>query len=306
MAGLKPKLILALFAVIYALSATSNADTALIRSHLRAITKSGSYRTFNDTVTLNRTAKYIRNAFMECSDSVRFQEYVVNGRTYRNVICSFGTAHKKRIIVGAHYDVCTPQEGADDNASGTVALLELARMLKETKPGYRIDMVAYSTEEPPYFGTEDMGSAVHAKYLRDNKVDVYGMVAIEMIGYFSDERKSQTYPLGIFSLVYGRTGNFITLVNKPFKGGFARNFTKKFRAANTIRTRRFMGPRFIPGIDWSDHKYYWKRGFSALMVTDTSFYRNDNYHRPTDTMETLDLSRMAKVIDAVMIALSTL
>ncbi|WP_107685594.1 M28 family peptidase [Niastella koreensis] len=72
------------------------------------------------------------------------------------------------------------------------------------------------------------------------------------------------------------------------------------------KTKKFTGPAALPGIDFSDHLNYWKFGFSALMITDTSFYRNKNYHQSTDTMETLDLPRMAKVINGVFNALTAL
>jgi Zn-dependent M28 family amino/carboxypeptidase len=223
----------------------------------------------------------------------------VDGNVYKNVLCSFGTENVKRIIVGAHYDVCGDQEGADDNASGVVGLLELARMLKGKKLNHRIDLVAYTLEEPPYFRTENMGSHVHAKSLFDDKIDVLGMISIEMIAYFKDEKNSQSYPLKFLKLFYGNRGNFITLVKKFKAGSFANEFCKNFKKSHSLRTKKFVGPPALPGIDFSDHLNYWKYGFSAVMITDTSFYRNKNYHEATDTMETLDLKRMAKVIDGV-------
>lgn len=280
--------------------ASEGADTVLIKNHLTKITKTGAFRNHLDIEQLNKTATYIQSIFAKYSDSVSLQEYVVDGKTYKNVICSFGTHHAKRIIVGAHYDVCGNQEGADDNASGTVALLEIARLLKDKKLNHRIDLVAYTLEEPPYFRTEYMGSYIHAKSLATQKIDVYGMISVEMIGYFKDEKKSQTYPVGLLSLFYGNKGNYITLVKKFGSGKFANRFGKHFKRTETIPTKTFKGPKALPGIDFSDHLNYWKFGFSALMITDTSFYRNHNYHQVTDQMETLDLGRMGSVIDAIM------
>lgn len=281
-------------------------DTAIIKTHLTAITKTDQFRTHQHIDQLNKTAKYIQSVFNEYADSVFIQEYSANGRVYKNVICSFGTEHEKRIIVGAHYDVCDEQEGADDNASGVVGLLELARMLKGQRLNQRIDLVAYTLEEPPYFRTEFMGSYIHAKSLSDNGIKVYGMISLEMIGYFKDAKKTQTYPIGLLSLFYGSKGNYITLVKKWGAGAFTRKFCRKYKATKTIRTKKFAGPSALPGIDFSDHLNYWKFGFSALMITDTAFYRNKNYHEPTDTMETLDIKRMAKVIDGVFLTLTAL
>jgi Zn-dependent M28 family amino/carboxypeptidase len=287
-------------------SASPNSDTTQIRTHLTAITKTGQFRTYRNLDQLNQTADYIKTIFNQYSDNVSIQEYSVNGQVYKNVICSFGTENEKRIIVGAHYDVCDNQEGADDNASGVVGLLELSRLLKGQKLHHRIDLVAYSLEEPPYFRTAYMGSYIHAKSLVDSNVNVYGMISLEMIGYFKDEKRSQSYPVKLLSLFYGNRGNYITLVKKFGAGQFARRFCRKYKSAGNIRTKKFTGPPALAGIDFSDHLNYWKFGFSALMVTDTSFFRNKNYHTAGDTMETLDIARMAKVIDGVLNVLTSL
>jgi hypothetical protein len=283
--------------------ASSHSDTLLIKSHLKAITQTEQFRTYKNIHQLNRTADYIYTIFALYADSVFVQEFMANGKTYKNIIGSFGTANLQRIIVGAHYDVCDNQEGADDNASGVVGLLELARLFKNKNLQNRIDLVAYSLEEPPYFRTELMGSFIHAKSLADNHTSVLGMVSLEMIGYFSDAKKSQSYPLGILSLVYGKKGNYITLVKKLGAGRFTRKFCRSYQSTHTIRTKKFSAPPSLPGIDFSDHLNYWKFGYSALMITDTSFYRNKNYHEPSDTMETLDIKRMAAVIDGVFFVL---
>lgn len=191
------------------------------------------------------------------------------------------------------------------NASGVVGLLELSRLLKGHKLNQRIDLVAYSLEEPPYFWTEFMGSYIHAKSLVDNKTEVYGMISLEMIGYFKDEKKSQTYPIGLLSLFYGNRGNYITLVKKFGAGQFTRKFCRKYKSTKAIRTKKFTGPPALPGIDFSDHLNYWRFGISALMLTDTAFFRNKNYHKSTDKMETLDIKRMSKVIDGVFYTLTS-
>jgi Zn-dependent M28 family amino/carboxypeptidase len=283
------------------------ADTVLIKNHLTAITKTKGYRHFMNVDLLNKVANYIHSNFEQYADTTYFQEFELNGLTYKNVICVFeptklnsiGEKNTQTIVIGAHYDVCGMQEGADDNASGVVGLLELARLLKGQLFNYRIELVAYTLEEPPYFRTENMGSHVHAESLVDSNTDVYGMLSLEMIGYFVEEKKSQDYPLGFLKLFYGTRGNYITLVNKFGKGKFSRKFTSKFKHSDVIRTKRFNGPKALPGVDFSDHLNYWKYGFSALMITDTAFYRNKNYHEQGDVMEILDLPKMAKVIDGV-------
>ena len=278
---------------------SAQADTGLIKEHLLKLTQTPAYRTHINIAQLNNTAEYIKSQFETYSDSTSFQEFTVEGSTYKNVISSFGPAHAPRIIIGAHYDVCGPQEGADDNASGVTGLLELARLLQNKKLNYRIDLVAYTLEEPPHFRTENMGSFHHAKYLYDNHIEVYGMISLEMIGYFSDAKNSQDYPARFLSLIYGKTGDYITLVRKNGSGKFARKFCKAFKKHDFIKTKKFTAPASLPGIDFSDHLNYWLFDFSALMITDTSFYRNKNYHKSTDTLQTIDIDRMAAVITSV-------
>ncbi|QXU42608.1 M28 family peptidase [Pedobacter sp. D749] len=285
--------------IVYQGSASAQSDTSLIKTYLKTLTKTPQFRNHTNIDQLNLTADYIKTIFEKSSDSVSVQEYDVDQKIYKNIICSFGTENKKRIIVGAHYDVCGDQEGADDNASGIVGLIELSRLLKGKKLNYRIDLVAYTLEEPPYFRTEFMGSYIHAKSLKESKAEVFGMISLEMIAYFKDETKSQSYPLGILSVKYGNKGNYITLVKKFGSGEFVNQFSKNFKASKSILTKTFASPTSLPGIDFSDHLNYWKFDYDAMMITDTSFYRNKNYHQKTDTMETLDISRMSKVIDGV-------
>lgn len=278
-------------------------DTSRIENDLRKITKTNKSRNYQNIEILNLVADYIFNEFSKNCDTVYFQKFYVNGIEYKNVIGSIGTKKSERIIIGAHYDVAGDQEGADDNASGVVGVIELSRLLSKEQLNQRIDFVAYSLEEPPFFRSENMGSNIHAKSLFDNKVDVKGMICLEMIGYFSDEPNSQDYPIGFLRLFYGNKGDFITVVQKLCNGNFGRRFKRLMKNEGTIKTKSFRGPSFLPGIDFSDHQNYWKYGYSAVMITNTAFYRNKNYHEQTDKMETLDLKRMALVINEIYLSI---
>lgn len=300
-----------LFVVVFLFSisvcqASVSSDTTIIKAHLKALTKTKGFRTYNNLSQLNQTADYIQSVFSRYTDKIEIQKFTADGNPYKNIIASFGTANVQRIIIGAHYDVCGQQQGADDNASGITGLLELARMLKGQTLKYRIDLVAFTLEEPPYFRTQQMGSYVHAKSLADAGAKVYGMISLEMIGYFSDDKNSQTYPVESMAAVYGTTGDYITLVKKPDAGTFVEKFCNAFTSTKIIKAKIFSGPPSLPGIDFSDHMNYWKFSFSAMMITDTSFYRNKNYHTPSDTLETLDRRRMAYVIDGIYKSLTVL
>lgn len=290
--------------VLWSPTFAQNADTSWIRKHLTTLTKPETrFRNFRDTITLNQAAQYIKDIFLLYADTVFEQPYKVRGVTYKNVIASFSTHQTKRIIIGAHYDVCGNQPGADDNASGVAGVLELARMLKDRKSDYRIDLVAYTLEEPPFFWTQNMGSYIHAKSLFLEKANVEGMISLEMIGYFKEEKKTQTYPLKILRLFYGNRGNYIAIMTKINKGRFARKFSRKMLKNKQLRIRKVAAPKRLPVADRSDQRCYWDFGYSAFMINNTARYRNVEYHQPGDVMEHLDFVKMAAVINSVFLAL---
>lgn len=277
-------------------------DSAILKKHVEQVT-AVNFRNHLDTTALNKVAGYIESELRKHSGRISFQPYKLAGKVYKNVICTLGPDSGERIIIGAHYDVHGNQPGADDNASGVAGLLELARLLKNQTLKYRIDLVAYTLEEPPYFKSNGMGSFIHAQHLWNNKIAVKGMVCLEMIGYFSDEPKSQSYPFGPMRWLYGGIGDYILVVQRLGNGKFGRQFNRFIREHATIKTKFLRSPKFITGVDFSDHRNYWSFGYNAIMVTNTAFYRNKNYHTPGDATATLDFYRMSKVVDQVYLSL---
>ncbi|MEL6847968.1 MAG: M28 family peptidase, partial [Bacteroidota bacterium] len=209
--------------------------------------------------------------------------------------------HKtKRLVVGAHYDVCGDQPGADDNASAVAGLMETARMVFEAQPelDYRIDFVAYCLEEPPYFGTEHMGSYVHAKSLADDGAELIGMICYEMIGYFSDEPGSQPFPIPELAPYYPSVANFIIVVGIAEYLAFNQRVHQLMAedAGIDVQVIHFPEANSLAGL--SDQMNYWNFGYPALMINDTSFVRNPHYHQKTDTIDTLDFDKMTEVVNA--------
>lgn len=296
----------ALFSFILLLNSfagRSQTDSTELYTLLDSIVDMG-VRNYEDTSVLNKVGNFIYDHFKLHSENVYKQSYQWNKMTYFNVIALVGDTTKPRIVIGAHYDVCENQDGADDNGSGVVGLITSLKNLKNYSGEYCYEFVAYTLEEPPFYNTHKMGSFIHANSLKDRGVEVYGMISLEMLGYFSDEKKSQRYPLGILKLIYGGRGDFITLVGTFNKGKFVKKFMKNFKRSKMIKTKKFTGPKKLTGIDFSDHRSYWALNMDAMMITDTSFYRNANYHKETDTMDTLDYNRMAAVVNAVIYSLN--
>jgi len=271
-------------------------DPARLRSHVETLSETHFPRDFTRVDNLDACAAYISGHFKQAGGRVSEQAYDVRGRTYCNVLATFGPETASRIVVGAHYDACGDTPGADDNASGTGGLIELAYLLGRAELRQTVELVAYTLEEPPFFRTGDMGSARHADRLRQNGVDVEAMICLEMIGYFSDEKGSQRFPSILLRLIYPSRGNYIALIGSLGDRKLIRSMKASMRGATDLPVHAMCAPKSFPGLDYSDHLNYWRNGYTAVMVTDTAFFRNPHYHRPTDTADALDYDRMAKVV----------
>ncbi|WP_018478644.1 M28 family peptidase [Pontibacter roseus] len=263
-------------------------------------------RNYRNMEALDAAADYIRSEFEQLDCEVTEQPFKVDGRTYRNIIAFFRGSHsKERVVVGAHYDVCGDQPGADDNASGVAGLLETARLLHAQKPTLQqdLELVAYCLEEPPYFASEDMGSAVHAKSLHEQQVKVKCMVCYEMIGYFSDEPNSQKFPDPQLAKHYPSTGNFIVVVGKTGQEKYTEHVRDLMRqhTSDAVHSVNLSAGFGLVGL--SDHRNYWTYGIDAVMINDSSFLRNPHYHQTSDTIDTLDFDRMAAVVQGVYAAI---
>lgn len=240
---------------------------------------------------LNKTAEWIEKQLAPYGKPYR-QSYDVNGETFHNIFIDFGKktnlgltgTDKELIIIGAHYDTAHGFPGADDNASGVAGLIELA---------------FYTLEEPPNFRTKTMGSYVHARQLKVDEEKVKLMIAIDMIGYFTDEQNSQHLPFPLMDKVYSNKGNFISIIGDLSNMLAVRNVKSHFKSATDLPVYSFNAPKFIEGIDFSDHLNFWHHDYPAVMVTDTSFNRNKNYHTAEDTAEKLDYLKMAEVVKAL-------
>lgn len=277
-------------------------DESRLQAHVDMLSRQLIPRSHTDTGNLDRCAEYISGHFVQAGASVEFQRFLANGRSYANVIGRFGSGKKRQMIVGAHYDAAVGTPGADDNASGIAGLIELAYLIRDNLPDTGIELVAYTLEEPPFYDTEHMGSAVHAASIAHRK-DIEGVLVLEMIGYFDDASGSQSYPFAPLKLFYPGTGNFIALVGKLGQSSFMRRVKSSMQGTTDLPVYSINAPSFITGVDFSDHRSYWPHGFNAVMVTDTAFYRNKSYHEPGDVAERLDYQRMAQVVVSVFEAL---
>jgi aminopeptidase YwaD len=236
--------------------------------------------------------------------SVESDYFSYRGKKFRNII---GRQSAQRagslIILGAHFDSVQGTPGADDNASGVAVLLEAARLLARARVPSQVLFCAFNLEE-----LNMIGSGYFAKKLKAAQAKVDAMISLEMVGYTDSRPGSQKYPFGLKAF-YPDRGDFIGVIGNWNSASLLRRFTRQMRQVRELPVETLSVPGnggLIPAVRLSDHSPFWDAGYPALMVTDTSFFRNPHYHGSTDTLETLNLDFMAKVCEGVIRAVLAL
>ncbi len=257
--------------------------------------------------SLEQAAVYITGEFEAAGLTVKSLPYTGQDGEVRNLEAVLkGTgASDEVIVVGAHYDSVPTTPGADDNASGVAAMLEIARLLRGKSFTREIRFVAFVNEEPPHFKQDDMGSLVYAKALKAAKLNVVAMFSLETMGYFDDTPGAQEYPPPL-NWFYPNTGDFLAFVTNIDNSILGRWATSLFRSVGTLPSEGATAPSFLRGIDLSDHWAFWQVGYPGVMVSDTAFFRNHRYHESSDTAETLDYDRLGRAASGMAKVIATL
>ena len=198
----------------------------------------------------------------------------------------------KPFLVGAHYDTVPGSAGADDNTSGIATLLVLAELLAKHQPRRSVHLVAFDLEE---YGL--VGSTTCAQQWQTHNKPIHLMLSLEMLGYFSNEPRSQRYPLKVMSRLYPDTGSFIALVGNTKTVLKMRSLKRHLvQAAAPCEWLPVINQgKQIPDTRRSDHAPFWDAGYPAVMVTDTAHLRNPHYHQASDQLKTLNVEMMAKI-----------
>ena len=269
-----------------------------LKKTVRILSQEIGSRGYLQIDALQKSAEYITSELKRYGYTVSLQPYEYQGRTYNNIYTEIRGEKKPGsiLLLGAHYDTVAGTPGADDNASGIAGLLEVARLLRNRSFDRTVRFVAFTLEEPPLFRSTYMGSYVYARSLKEKEENIEGMICLEMIGYFTDKPESQFFPLSLFRWIFPNKGNFISFVSNLQSKDFLKGVKSGFQKGTTLPVESLSAFPFIPGIDFSDHRSFWKFGYKALMITDTAFYRNPYYHGSGDVPETLDYERMAEVV----------
>jgi len=270
-----------------------------LAAHVRMLAADIGERNLYRYDALCAAASYVEGQLSEPGFPVRSQRFDVTGREVRNLEVEVpGRGSGPILVIGAHYDSAPGTPGANDNASGVAALIELARRLHGASPSRAIRLVAFVNEEPPWYRTANMGSVRHARALAADGVEVAGMLSLETVGYYDDAPGSQRYPFP-FSLFYPDTGNFIGFIGNVRSRHLTRQAVRAFRAHGGFPSEGAAVPSDVPGVGWSDHWSFWQQGWPAVMVTDTAPFRYPHYHESTDTPDRVDYDRLARVVEGL-------
>ncbi len=268
-----------------------------LRAHLQALV--GERHPLSSPARLQKTEQYLHEQFSKTGLAVTAHEFKALGGIYRNVV---GTVPPRPIqngantplIIAAHYDTVEGSPGADDNASALAVLLDVAQQITQLSLERPVQFIAFCLEEENL-----LGSRAYTAHLAATQQSIHGAVVLECVGYAKDEEGSQKIPPGI-PIAVPIIGNFLAVIGNQASASLTQAVSDAMGAHMPIV------PLIVPGngevlsdTRRSDHTAFWERGFPAVMLTDTANFRNPNYHRPTDTIDTLNLDFMASVADAV-------
>jgi len=271
-----------------------------LEEHVRVLAEKIGERNCLNKKKLDQARDYIVKNFSSLNLNISLQTYQAKKISFQNIEATLPGKKGDIILVGAHYDSHRGSPGADDNASGVAAVLVLAErfrdLVKKRTFSKTLRFAAFVNEEHPFSLTNDMGSLVYAKMAKKRGDKIKAALVLEMLGCFTNKKKSQTYPLMLGSF-YPEKGNFVAVLsnlkNRKFVNKVADLIKPSFPA------ERLVAPSFSSVVNRSDHWSFWKTGVPTLMITDTANFRNRHYHQRTDTWDTLNYEKMGKLVNSL-------
>jgi len=275
-------------------------DAAALRRHVHCLAGDIGERNVFRPEALAAAAAYIEDTWRQQGYAVRRQNYDAMGVDCANleVIRQGSRSDGGILLLGAHYDSVRGSPGANDNASGVAALLEISRSFIETVPSMTVRFVAFVNEEPPFLIFGKQGSRIYAKAARSTGDDIRLMVALETMGYYCDAPECQHYP-PFFRHFYPDRGNFLGFVSNFRSRGLMRRAVRCFHDVSDFPLEHIATLGIVPGVSWSDHRAFWQEGYRAFMVTDTAPYRYPFYHSSDDTPDKLSYDAFARATDGL-------
>jgi hypothetical protein len=246
---------------------------------------------------MQKSMAYIVESLTKDKYEVEKQWMVIDDQPMANIIAEKkgSTDTDKIVVIGAHYDTVSGSPGADDNATGVAAMLELARIFSEIDTPCTIRFIAFANEECPGMDQKSMGSYAYAAGCHERKENIIAMLSLEMLGCYSETEGSQHYPEP-FNLFYPTKANFLGFVGNTASKKLVKRSITAFRKSVRFPSEGLAAPDSIRDAGRSDHWGFWQFGYPALMVTDTSNFRYEHYHTERDTPDRLDFERFTRAV----------
>jgi Zn-dependent M28 family amino/carboxypeptidase len=265
----------------------------------------GERHPISSPARLRETETYLQHHFAQTGLTVTTHPFPALGGTYRNVL---GTALPPAqaipappLILAAHFDTVEGSPGADDNASALAVMLAVTRQIRGMKLARPIHFIAFNLEEENL-----LGSHAYAAFLKKTRQAIHGAIILECVGYASHQKGSQKTPPGL-PISIPTTGDFLGVIGNERSQALAGSVVQFMKSYLPIVPLVVPGNgEKLPDTRRSDHTSFWEHGFPAVMLTDTANFRNPHYHRPTDTLDTLNLDFILSVADGVTAAVMAL
>ena len=279
---------------------TSLPAESRLRAHVQMLAGTIGERHLWRCEALDRAARYVSTQLSGSGYAPQLQTFDVARIPVSNIEAALTGADQPAeiVVIGAHYDSVSGCPAANDNGTGVAAMLELAQRFSRRPQPRTLRFVAFVNEEPPFFRTEHMGSVVYANAAKDCGDPITAMVALETMGYYSDEKGSQQYPAEIAAL-YPDVGNFIAFVGNSASEGLLTRSREAFERRTQFPLQALAAPDDVAGVGWSDHWAFWQAGYPGMMVTDTAPFRYPWYHTADDTPDKVDYKKLAEVVDGL-------
>lgn len=278
-----------------------------LREHVDTLGRDIGPRGAHQSTNLQRAGDYVTREFERAGFEVR--EVAVQSRNASAVnyeVMLRGLANAEQIlVVGAHLDSPKASPGANANASGVAALLEVARALQGAAFDRTVRFVVFGNGAPPHTGRDTSGAAQYLRAALERQERIWGAVVLDSVGCYSDAKGSQSNPFP-FNFVYPDTANFIAFVGDLPSREYVAKCVETFRTGGRIGCEGIALPGFLPGVLYSDHAPFAEQGLRAVMVTDTGLLRSERWGGPEDTADRVDTQRLARVVTGMVRVVSTL
>ncbi len=271
-----------------------------LKRHIKIIANDIGERHVHKHLALHKAANYISQQWTMMGYEVKRQPFTTNGVICENLeITRQGTDKPGDIVlVCAHYDSAKDCPGANGNASGIAAMLEIARFFSHTQPRCSIRFVALANEAPPFYGTEKSGSWTYAHRASHNNDKIVSAIILDSLGYYNNASNSQLYP-ALMGALYPSRGNFLAMASNLGSMASMAKFAKYFKKHSRFRVETMVGQNFIPWVKWSDSSPFWLNGYHAFMISDTAQYRYPFYNSGRDTAEKVDYQCLTFITDGL-------